>query len=210
MIKGLQFLIHHGAAGWMILIAGGFLVLLSIDRLYNLYVRLAFDSTNALDQIRQCVLNKDYVRALQVCNNDSSNPDLMVIKKTIVAAENGREAMKSALTSSVLDVSHACETRLSFLSLIASAATLLGLFGTILGLMTTFDALKSADAANKAQMLSAGISEAMNCTAAGLIIGIGAMVVHTICISKADAIVGKAQKAGLNLITWIEQSEREK
>jgi biopolymer transport protein ExbB/TolQ len=48
----------------------------------------------------------------------------------------------------------------------------------------------------------------MYSTAAGLIVGIAAMVVHTICVSKSDSIVGKAQDVGYKVITWIEQSER--
>ena len=59
-------------------------------------------------------------------------------------------------------------------------------------------------------MLGLGISEAMYATAAGLFVGITAMVVHTICVAKSESIVGDVQDAGLKLITWIEQSERVK
>jgi biopolymer transport protein ExbB len=97
---------------------------------------------------------------------------------------------------------------MQYLALIANVATLLGLFGTITGLIKTFNAIANADAAQKAQLLGIGISEAMYSTAAGLIVGIAAMVVHTICVSKSDSIVGKAQDVGYKVITWIEQSER--
>jgi biopolymer transport protein ExbB/TolQ len=70
--------------------------------------------------------------------------------------------------------------------------------------------MANADAGEKARLLGSGISEAMYATAAGLLVGVAAMVVHTMCVSKTDVIVGKAQRSGLDLMTWIEQSERSK
>jgi hypothetical protein len=87
-------------------------------------------------------------------------------------------------------------------------ATLLGLLGTISGLIKTFASIANADPAEKAKMLGLGISEAMYATAAGLGVGITAMVVHTLCVSKGESIIGDAQDIGLKVITWIEQSER--
>jgi biopolymer transport protein ExbB/TolQ len=116
--------------------------------------------------------------------------------------------MKSALGAAVLEITHKCEARVAYLALIANVATLLGLLGTISGLIKTFASIANADPAEKAKLLGLGISEAMYATAAGLFVGITAMVVHTLCVSKGESIVGDAQDAGLKVITWIEQSER--
>jgi biopolymer transport protein ExbB/TolQ len=116
--------------------------------------------------------------------------------------------MKSALGGAVLEVSHKCEARVGYLALIANVATLLGLLGTISGLIKTFASIANADPAEKARMLGIGISEAMYATAAGLCVGIAAMVIHTLCVSKGESIVGDAQDTGLKMVTWIEQSER--
>ena len=74
--------------------------------------------------------------------------------------------------------------------------------------MKTFAALKDIDPAKKAELLGSGISEAMVATAAGLVVGISAMVVHTLCTQKIDQIVGQSKKTGFDLITLVEQSER--
>ena len=108
----------------------------------------------------------------------------------------------------VLLVVLAILTKRLFVALIAAVSTLLGLLGTISGLIKTFAALAKADASQKGELLGLGISEAMYATAAGLIVGIAAMVVHTLCVSKGDDIVGQTQSTAYNFMTWIEESER--
>lgn len=205
-----NFLELGGVAAWMILVAGITLLIISAERINYLYFKVSFDSLSALEAIKDFVLKREYTKALQICNQNANNPELNVVKSGLISVENGREAMKAAVAGSVLQVSRNCEVRLPFLSLIASCSTLLGLFGTILGLIGTFAAMANADAGEKARLLGSGISEAMYATAAGLLVGVAAMVVHTMCVSKTDVIVGKAQRSGLDLMTWIEQSERSK
>lgn len=203
-----QFVEQGGVAAFLIVVSGVAWLVLSAERLWYLYFEASFDARAALESARRFVLQRAYMRAIQVCNQEPRSPELSVVRAGLMAVENGREAMKSSLSAAILDVSRSCEARLSYIALIASASTLLGLFGTIMGLISTFAAIASADAGEKARMLGAGISEAMYSTAGGLIVGIGAMAVHAACVSKVDALVNKSQKAGLELIAWLEQSER--
>lgn len=202
------YLEQGGVAAWLILLTGFFLVIVSIERFMYLYFTVSFESDGVIQKIRELILARKYTQAIQICNQQTQNPELSIIKSGILAAENGREAMKSALNSAIIDVSQRCDARLSFIALVASAATLLGLLGTITGLIRTFTAMASADATEKARMLGEGISEAMYSTAGGLIIGIAAMVAHTLCVSKADGIVSRGRQSAMNLVAWIEQSER--
>ena len=199
---------HGGFAAWMIFAAGFALIVLSAERLITLYSKLSHNVTHVMDSVRSKVLERNYTEALQVCNSQVVAPEVNVIKHGLLAVESGREAMKSALGGAVLEVTHLCEKRVQFIALIANVATLLGLLGTISGLIKTFGAIANADPAEKGKMLGIGISEAMYATAAGLFIGIAAMIVHTLCTAKCETIIGNAQDAGLKLITWIEQSER--
>jgi biopolymer transport protein ExbB/TolQ len=205
----IEVLMQHGGIGTYLIVASALILsVLGIERLFSLFVKLSFDTERALAEIRNQVLARKYTDAIQVCNSKDHAPDLVVVKSALLAAENGREAMKSALGASLLEITHRCEARMQYLALIANVATLLGLFGTISGLIKTFAAIADADPSKKAALLGTGISEAMYSTAAGLIVGIAAMVIHTICVSKSDAIVGKAQDVGYKVMTWIEQSER--
>ena len=204
-----EVLLQHGGVGtWMIFLSALMLIVIGSERLLALFVGLSFNTEAAVEQIRTAILARRYTDAIQVCNSKASAPDLKVVKSALMAAENGREAMRSSLGAALLEVTHRCEARLSYIALLANVATLLGLFGTITGLIKTFGAMANADASEKAKLLGMGISEAMYSTAAGLVVGIAAMVVHTLCTSKSDTIVGQAQDVGFKVITWIEQAER--
>ncbi|MCM2280053.1 MAG: MotA/TolQ/ExbB proton channel family protein [Oligoflexia bacterium] len=209
ILQALSTLIEHGGfATYLIFMAGTTLLVIGTERLLTLFLRMSFNVEGPIEAIRSLILEKKYTDALQICNKQPGAPELAVIKSGLTAVENGREAMKSALGGAVLEITHRCENRVGYLALIANVATLLGLLGTISGLIKTFASIANADAAEKAKMLGMGISEAMYATAAGLGVGILAMVVHTVCTSKGDTIVGNAQDTGLKLITWVEQSER--
>ena len=209
MFEKIEFLTKNGGfAAWLILLSALFLVAFGFERLFTLFVRMSFNVVGSMDSIRANILEKRYTEALQVCNIQPKAPELSVIKAGLTAMENGREAMKSSLGAAVLEITHKCETRIGYIALIANVATLLGLLGTISGLIKTFASIANASPAEKGVMLGNGISEAMYSTASGLLVGIMAMVVHTLCTSKVDDIVGSAQDAGLKLITWVEQSER--
>lgn len=207
----IQILFEQGGIGIsLIAISAIALMVISIERFITLYARLSYNTDPSVEAIRKHVLEKEYIKALQVCNSLTKAPDLSVIKAALLAVENGREAMRSALGGALLEVTHKSEKRLQYIALIANVATLLGLLGTITGLIRTFAAIANADPAEKAKMLGLGISEAMYSTACGLVVGILAMVIHTICTSKSESIVGHAQDIGYKVITWVEQSERAK
>lgn len=210
-MSAIQVLWEHGGIGiTLIIVSAVILAVIGTERLITLYRKLSFNTDGPIEAIRSHILAKDYTKALQVCNAQIDAPDLSVVKAALLAVENGREAMRSALGGAVLGVTQKSEKRLQFISLIANVATLLGLLGTITGLIRTFEAIANADPSEKAKLLGLGISEAMYSTAAGLIVGIAAMVLHTICTSKSDEIVGHAQDVGFKVITWVEQSERAK
>ena len=205
----LALLFKHGGIGtYFIFLSAVVLLLVGSERFIALFLRLSSRADHLIEEIRSKILSRGYTAAIQLCNTGGHSPDLSIVKAALLAVENGREAMRSALGAALLEVTHKCEARLQYLSLIANVATLLGLFGTITGLIKTFAAMANADASEKARLLGLGISEAMYSTAAGLAVGIVAMVIHTICVSKSDTIVGNAQDLGFKVITWIEQSER--
>ncbi len=209
LISALQVLMEHGGfAAYLIFAAGAVLVIIGVERLVVLFWGMSYNVKGSVVTIRSLILDKRYTDAIQICDKRPNSPEMSVITSGLVAVENGREAMKSALGGAVLEVSHKCETRVGYLALIANVATLLGLLGTISGLIKTFASIANADPAEKARLLGLGISEAMYATAAGLCVGIAAMVIHTLCVSKGESIVGDAQDTGLKVITWIEQSER--
>lgn len=209
MIQNLQLFLKDGhLTAWFTLLAGVLLILVSTERLMYLYVSVKRVSEDTLRNLHQMILRRQYTEALQICNASQSSPEFKVIKSGLLSLDSGREAMKSSVGAAVVEVSKSCEKRVPIIAMIASVSTLLGLLGTISGMKVTFNGLAEASPAQKAALLGNGIAEAMNSTAAGLIVGIAALVLHTLCTVKIDEIVANAQKTGYDIVSLLEKSER--
>ena len=95
--------------------------------------------------------------------------------------------------------------RLNYLSLCANVSTLLGLLGTISGLMASFNALGTVEAAKKAALLAGGISEAMVTTAFGLIVAVPCMVAYTVLFNRQQQISRDLDEAVLRFINYLKK-----
>lgn len=107
------------------------------------------------------------------------------LKATAAGDEELQSRMDEKLSSeiSILD------RRTGFLAMYGNVATLLGLLGTITGMIHSFAAVASSSPADRATMLSRGISEAMNCTAFGLVVAIPALVAYAVLQNRTDRLV---------------------
>jgi len=95
------------------------------------------------------------------------------------------------------------EKRLTYLALAANLSTLLGLLGTIQGLIQSFAAVAQAAASEKAQLLAEGIAVAMNTTALGLISAISLMVIHTILMARGEKMIKEIEENSVKLLDLL-------
>lgn len=115
-----------------------------------------------------------------------------------------RGDIENAMSEGVLEAMPRLEQRTGYLSVLANVATLLGLLGTIIGLIAAFTAVANADPAEKSQLLSMSISVAMNTTAFGLIVAIPLLLIHAVLQNKTTEIVSGLEMSGvkfLNIMT---------
>lgn len=99
------------------------------------------------------------------------------------------------------------EKRTQYLATLANIATLLGLLGTIIGLIAAFTAVANADPAEKATLLSESISVAMNTTAFGLIAAIPLLFCHAVLQSKTTEIVDSLEMAGVKVLNILAEKQ---
>lgn len=104
-------------------------------------------------------------------------------------ADPRRSELEIATEEGMMEILPALEKRTHYLATFSNMATLLGLLGTVIGLIGAFAALGNADPAQKADLLSAGISEAMNCTAFGLMVAIPNLLLHSYLQSRTTELV---------------------
>ena len=120
------------------------------------------------------------------------------------ASSRRREDIEYAMEEGLLEVLPSIERRTPYLATFANIATLLGLLGTIIGLIAAFTAVANADPAEKATLLSASISIAMNTTAFGLVAAIPLLLIHSVLQSKTGAIVESLEIAVVKFLNLME------
>ncbi len=101
------------------------------------------------------------------------------------------------------------EKRTPYVALCSSIATLLGLLGTIMGLIQAFTAVANANPAEKADLLSASISVAMNTTAFGLMVAIPLLIIHAVLTSKTGDIVDSLEMASVKALNVFSKRVRQ-
>ncbi len=136
-------------------------------------------------------------------SNDA--PVLNVLKSGIsrLSDDSRREDVEYAMEETIMEYMLRLEKRTPFLAILANIATLLGLLGTIMGLIAAFSAVANADPAEKANLLSASISVAMNTTAFGLITAIPLILFHSGLQTKTATITDSLEMAGIKLLNTL-------
>jgi biopolymer transport protein ExbB len=111
-----------------------------------------------------------------------------------------RADVEQAMSEGMMEAVPRLEERTGYLAVLANVATLLGLLGTIIGLIAAFTAVANADPAEKSKLLSLSISVAMNTTAFGLIAAIPLLISHAILTNRTNAIIGSIEMAGVKFL----------
>ena len=120
-----------------------------------------------------------------------------------MGAVRRREDIEIAMEESMMEIIPQLEKRTPYVALLANIATLLGLLGTIMGLIEAFTAVANANPAEKADLLSASISVAMNTTAFGLMSAIPLLLFHAKLTSTAGQIVDSLEMASVKTLNTI-------
>lgn len=154
------------------------------------------------EDIRSGNLDKALRRSLQMSN---SAPLGAVASAGIQAAIDmgGKEEIQLKMDEVLLEENSRVEKRIAFLAMFANVATLLGLLGTITGLIHSFAGISNANPAEKATILSQGISLAMNTTAYGLIVAVPALIMYAVLQNRASRLSDDLNKAALNLFIQL-------
>lgn len=153
-------------------------VSLVIERLLKLQ-NLVIDKREFTDQLYRMVIAGDLKQAISYCDSRPA-PLSNTVKSGLIQALNKRpdEEIQTAMDASVLREMPKLEGMTPFLAVFGNVAVLAGLLGTIIGMIISFRAVEKANDTQKAELLSAGISHALNCTAFGLLVAITAIVAY--------------------------------
>ncbi|PCO04730.1 MotA/TolQ/ExbB proton channel family protein [Microbulbifer flavimaris] len=176
------------------------------------YLRLVYErhtNRSMWDKLQPILNSGDFDRARNLVSKDNSGVSkLLAMGLARQGAVRRREDIEIAMEESMMEIIPQLEKRTPYVALFSNIATLLGLLGTIMGLIEAFTAVANANPAEKADLLSASISVAMNTTAFGLMVGITLLIVHALLNSLTGEIVDSLEMVSVKALNIISISSR--
>ena len=197
------FFVTGGPFMYPILIVFAVGTAISIERYVTLTMVTA-KNQSAWSKVQPALMNGDFDQAREMTTNDDSTiSQLLSMGLARQGAVRRREDIEIAMEEGMMEIIPQLEKRTPYVGLASSIATLLGLLGTIMGLIQAFTAVANANPAEKADLLSASISVAMNTTAFGLMVAIPLLVTSSVLTSKAGAIIDSLEMASVKALNVI-------
>ncbi len=200
-----KFFVQGGEFMWVILLVLAAGIAVTIERAWFYFRVCRADGNLLVAGIARDLAGNDAAAAEKNCQGHSP---LHVLLRTALRRYTAGLALKDIRQgvdeTAILELPRYSE-RLSYLALLANIATLLGLMGTIFGLISSFSSLSVAEASQKATLLAQGISVAMNTTAFGLIVAIPCMVASTYFTNKQVALLAELDSAVLKTLNLMEK-----
>ena len=191
-----------GTFMWAILAAWTFGLAIALERFLKLSLKFDVDGASFMNEVQRYVLSNDVQGAIRICSGTGAMLP-RVLKSGLKRASQSINQIQNAVDATALEVIPRIELRLNYLNLVANISTLIGLLGTIQGLINSFAAVASADPTQKSQLLTQGISTAMNTTYFGLISAISMMIIHTYLTSKSDKIINEIDEYSVKLLDFL-------
>jgi biopolymer transport protein ExbB/TolQ len=185
-------LFYRDGGAWMhaILLTMMFAIAIIIERFVYINFRNRIDTLAFVNKILELLQKGSVASALELCSvSRAALP--RITKAGLEEYGKSPEAIQQAMELAAMNEIPKLEKRTTYLSLLANIATLLGLLGTIFGLIDSFKAVMVADASQKATLLAQGIAVAMNTTAFGLVVAIPTLIVYSMLNERVNAAINE-------------------
>jgi biopolymer transport protein ExbB/TolQ len=187
------------------LVVSAIVVAVIVERTWFQLTKYRVNSKEFFAQVKKLVVSGNIDRAIKLCDA-GDYPILQLVKAGLTHANKGPDEIDAAMSEKIGELKPAVEKRIGALWSLANIATLIGLLGTVVGLIHTFAAISvpGMSQAMKQQKLAAGIAEAMYNTAFGLAIAVTCMIAHVILHQRAKNIqhdLDGSQERVFNLLT---------
>jgi biopolymer transport protein ExbB/TolQ len=170
------------------------------ERIYFLMFRYGINDRKFLDKIEEFVTKNDVAGAKKLCDR---TPVPAIVNAALDRAGQPAREIQNAVDEAAMEVLPQVERRVHYLAMAANVATLLGLLGTIIGLMQSFNAVAGAEASQKGAVLAKGIAIALNTTAFGLTAAIPILIAYAFIQSKANSLVEQLDRVAVRMVNMV-------
>ncbi len=177
-----------------------------IERTYSLFIKRKINQTELAQGYEELIRRGNIDAVIEKAKElQNTQPIARAVLAGAKAAKimGGKDEIQGKMDEVLIHENALIERRIGFLSMLGNVATLTGLLGTITGMIKSFAAVAFANPAEKAALLAAGISEAMNATAYGLIAAIPALVMYAVLQNRANHMNEDLNRAALKSFNWL-------
>jgi biopolymer transport protein ExbB/TolQ len=177
-----------------------------IERFIVLFTKVPADKKAILGTLRGHLFKGDLARAIRFLADQKPTPLVNILKAGLLNVPKGEVEVQAAMDEASLREIPTIEKRTGYLAMLSNAATLWGLLGTVTGLIKCFAAVGQVNPADKATILSMGISEAMNCTAFGLGTAIPALMIYSFLQGRSQHLVEEIHETAVGVLNMVMQN----
>jgi biopolymer transport protein ExbB len=195
-----------GAFMWCTLLLGMFGLAIAIERGYYLYFHCGMGRQKFMTDLFNIIKTGDFNKAVRFCNNYSM-PLAKMMGSLITVRDKGEKALGKVVDEVFVTEVPRIQRYTPLIAVVANLATLMGLLGTIFGLILSFDAVANVPAAQRSQALSAGIGVAMTSTAFGLTIAVCAIFVNGLYVTQTDRLIEELDEKSTKMINILTTEE---
>ncbi len=199
-----------GWSSYVVVIMGIMVAAITVERWMRIQFQYGVNSRAFMAKLKKYILSDNIDRAISLCNSRSEALLPKVLKAGLTRAKDTPEDIQNAIDEATLEVLPKLEARALYLPTLANLATLMGLLGTVIGLITAFNATGEAlDAVSRQQFLQKSIAVAMHTTALGLLVALPALFIHTVLQSKINAIIADIDHYSVKLINLLSAAHKQ-
>lgn len=198
-----NFFNRGGVFMYPILLVCAIAAAIAIER-YVTLTRLSIKNRSAWNKIEPVLTEGDFDKARELTTKDETAiAQLMAVGLARQGAVRRVDDVEKAMRTNLMELIPKLEKRTHYLGTFANLATLLGLLGTVSGLIHAFTSVATANPAEKANLLAASISEAMNCTAFGLMVAVPVLFIHAFLQTKTGELISSLETAAMKFLTLL-------
>lgn len=198
-----DFFAKGGVFMFPILLVGAVATAIAVER-YITLTRLIITNRGSWNKIEPALTSGDFDNARETATKgDTALARLLGVGLARLGAVRRLDDIEKAMRANMMEIIPHLEKRTHYLATFANLATLLGLLGTVSGLIHAFTAVATANPAEKANLLAASISEAMNCTAFGLMVAVPILFIHAFLQSKTSQLISSLETAAVKFLTVV-------
>lgn len=197
---------YFSAGGWMMWVifalsmAG---VAIFLERGLDLYLNRGLRARAFVSRIVALLEKRRFREALDACEARSNHPLVTVLRAGLIRANRREKDIERAMEDKMLEALPDMRKRVAVMAVLANTATLLGLLGTIFGLIAAFSGVAAASAAERQEALAAGISQAMYTTAFGITVAVPLLFFHHLLSKRLETILLETEGGATSVLVAL-------